>query len=144
MWLNAIQVVCMWLYIVCVDVRLLLIQDHLNMSFAGLSLGLRPANDRRRYKVTLSLTGYAQTYNQACFTFMLRIWRWSKKMMQCCEPLKMLCGQTTYVIDRYHFTMSDSIQCYMSWWFPCKRHIPYWESPYGIYRFQIMACTWPL
>ena len=28
-------------------------------------LGLHPANERRRYKVTLSLIGWAQTYNQA-------------------------------------------------------------------------------
>ena len=30
----------------------------------GLNLGLRPANERRRYKVTPSLIGWAQTYNQ--------------------------------------------------------------------------------
>ena len=30
----------------------------------GLMLGLRPANERRRYKVTPSLIGWAQTYNQ--------------------------------------------------------------------------------
>ena len=28
----------------------------------GLILGLRPANERRRYKVTASLIGWAQTY----------------------------------------------------------------------------------
>ena len=31
---------------------------------AGLILGLRPANERRRYKVTPSLTGWTQTWNQ--------------------------------------------------------------------------------
>ena len=31
---------------------------------AGLILGLRPANERRRYKVTPSLIGCAQTWNQ--------------------------------------------------------------------------------
>ena len=30
----------------------------------GLILGLRPANERRRYKVTPSLIGWAQTQNQ--------------------------------------------------------------------------------
>ena len=30
----------------------------------GLILGLRPVNERRRYKVTRSLIGWAQTYNQ--------------------------------------------------------------------------------
>ena len=30
----------------------------------GVILGLRPANERRRYKVTPSLIGRAQTYNQ--------------------------------------------------------------------------------
>ena len=33
--------------------------------------GLRPANKRRRYKVTPSLIGWAQTYNQPCFTVAL-------------------------------------------------------------------------
>ena len=31
---------------------------------AGVILGLRPANERRRYKVTPSLIGWAQTKNQ--------------------------------------------------------------------------------
>ena len=31
-----------------------------------LILGLRPANERRRYKVTPSLIGWAQTYNEPC------------------------------------------------------------------------------
>ena len=35
------------------------------LSVTGLILGLRPANERRRYKVTLSLTGWAQTLNQS-------------------------------------------------------------------------------
>ena len=30
----------------------------------GLILGLRPANERRRYFVTTSLIGWAQAYNQ--------------------------------------------------------------------------------
>ena len=33
---------------------------------AGLILGLRPANDRHRYKVTVSLIGWDQTENQPC------------------------------------------------------------------------------
>ena len=33
---------------------------------AGIILGLRPANERRRYKVTPSLIGWAQTQNQRC------------------------------------------------------------------------------
>ena len=36
-------------------------------SSAELILGLCPANERRRYKVTPSLTGWAQTKNQLCF-----------------------------------------------------------------------------
>ena len=31
---------------------------------SGLILGLHPANERRRYKVTPSLIGWAQTWNQ--------------------------------------------------------------------------------
>ena len=34
------------------------------MVLKGLILGLRPANGRRRYKVTPSLIGWAQTSNQ--------------------------------------------------------------------------------
>ena len=34
------------------------------LGITGLILGLRPANDRRRYKVTPSLIGWAQTYCQ--------------------------------------------------------------------------------
>ena len=33
---------------------------------AGLILGLHPANERRRYKVTPSLTGWAQAKKQPC------------------------------------------------------------------------------
>ena len=33
---------------------------------SGLILGLHPANERRHYKVTLSLIGWAQTQNQRC------------------------------------------------------------------------------
>ena len=32
--------------------------------YSGLILGLHPSNERCRYKVTLSLIGWAQTYNQ--------------------------------------------------------------------------------
>ena len=34
--------------------------------YAGLILGLRPANERRRYFLTTSLFGWAQTLNQPC------------------------------------------------------------------------------
>ena len=34
----------------------------------GLILGLRPANERRRYFVTTSRIGWAQDYNQPCYT----------------------------------------------------------------------------
>ena len=36
---------------------------------AGLILGLRLANERRRYKITPSLTGWAQTWNQPWTAF---------------------------------------------------------------------------
>ena len=35
-------------------------------ALAGLILGLHPANERRRYKVTPSHIGWTQTKNQAC------------------------------------------------------------------------------
>ena len=36
---------------------------------AGLPLDLRPANKRRRYKVTPTLTGWAKTWNQPCNSY---------------------------------------------------------------------------
>ena len=36
----------------------------LNKTNAGLLLGLRPANERRRYFVTSSLIGWVQAWNQ--------------------------------------------------------------------------------
>ena len=38
----------------------------IRVSGTGLILGLRPANERRRYFVTASLIGWAQTYTPAC------------------------------------------------------------------------------
>ena len=38
-----------------------------------LILGLHPANERRRYKVTLSLAGWAQIYNRPCN--MAKVWQ---------------------------------------------------------------------
>ena len=35
--------------------------DNERLDISGLILGLRPANERRRYKVTPSLIGWAQT-----------------------------------------------------------------------------------
>ena len=38
-----------------------LMSSVLKQSYTGLTLGLRPANERRRYTVTPSLIGWAQT-----------------------------------------------------------------------------------
>ena len=40
--------------------------------YPGLILALRPANKRRRYKVTPSLIGWAQTYDQPCILTIVR------------------------------------------------------------------------
>ena len=37
------------------------------LCYTGLIQGLRPANERRRYKVTPSLIGWMQTWNQPCY-----------------------------------------------------------------------------
>ena len=39
---------------------------HWPLTLSGLIQGLRPANERCGYKVTLSLIGWAQPYNQPC------------------------------------------------------------------------------
>ena len=44
-----------WLKKQCIDILLVA------LSYAGLILGLRPANERRRNKVTPSLFGWVQT-----------------------------------------------------------------------------------
>ena len=38
----------------------------IHTTHSGLIIGLRPANERRRYKVTPSLIDWAQTWNQPC------------------------------------------------------------------------------
>ena len=38
-----------------------IVYNHVGTAVPGLILGLRPANERRRYKVTPSLIGWAQT-----------------------------------------------------------------------------------
>ena len=46
-------------------------------SFPGLLLGLHPANERRRYKVTPSLIGWARALNQPWFwSYQLPVWEW--------------------------------------------------------------------
>ena len=49
----------------CIDMTCS-IMNH-TIEFSGPILGLRPANERRRYKVTTSHVGWAQTYNQPWF-----------------------------------------------------------------------------
>ena len=46
----------------------------------GLNLGLRPANERRRYKVTVSLIDWAQTWYQPWYTTL------SKANLNVCIP----------------------------------------------------------
>ena len=41
--------------------------------FSGLTLGLRPANERRRYFVTTSLVGWVQAWNQPCVLYVMII-----------------------------------------------------------------------
>ena len=44
------------------------IADADTCSITRVILGLHPANERRRYKVTPSVIGWAETYNQPCIT----------------------------------------------------------------------------
>ena len=46
----------------------------LRLGSTGMILGLCPANERRRYFVTISLIGWAQTWNQPCLPCMFRHW----------------------------------------------------------------------
>ena len=66
-------------------------------ALSGLILGLRPANERRRYFVTASLIRWAKTYNQTCsiddllhmcilyFDSLCRLWKglWQWNMHPC-------------------------------------------------------------
>ena len=49
---------------------------HSQTSVAGLILALRPANERRHYKVAKSLTGWAQTYNPPCSGCTVEVREW--------------------------------------------------------------------
>ena len=49
-------------------------QEQPQVCLTGMILGLLPANERRRYKVTPSLIGWAQTLNQACYRLVQHIW----------------------------------------------------------------------
>ena len=42
------------------------VSDSLGANLESALLGLRPANERRRYKVTPTFIGCVQTYNQPC------------------------------------------------------------------------------
>ena len=62
-----------------------------NNTSSGLILDLCPANKRRRYKVTPSLIGWAQTWNQPCI-----IWRRPRmeSSLPCCLSLRTIGGIT--------------------------------------------------
>ena len=49
------------------DVLILIPGTEQPIHYAELTRGLRPANERRRYFVTTSLIGWAQTKNQPCY-----------------------------------------------------------------------------
>ena len=50
------------LLIMCIS-----LENEFQNSITGLILGLHPANERRRYKVTASLIGWIQTQKQPCY-----------------------------------------------------------------------------
>ena len=54
-------------WVVCRSIRCPFAKTFLSdWTVSGLILGLRPANERRRYSVTTSLIGWAQAWNQSC------------------------------------------------------------------------------
>ena len=65
---------------------------------SGLILGLRPVNERRRYKVTPSLIGWAQTWNQPCIYF-----RW--------EPGRSLMGSVESRIEAWPVLAASGSVC---------------------------------
>ena len=74
------------------------------LSYSGLILGLRPSNGRHRYKVTPSLTGWAQTQNQP--------WYWCT-IYYCWNHLIYLEQKsiTAATIDAFHYTLQMPVLC---------------------------------
>ena len=68
----------------------------------GLILGLRPtSNERRRYKVTTSLIGWVQTWNQPCkclLTGLGAIYRKRVSACHSCNQAGVICPTLTYDI----------------------------------------------
>ena len=52
------------------DGEIIVLGEIIPRIYSGLILGLRPANERRRYFVTTSLIGWAQTLNQPCILWL--------------------------------------------------------------------------
>ena len=98
---------------------------------AGLILGLRPANERRRYKVTPSLIGWAQTWKQPwAVSGELTIWHivfkfiydhcgqentshtthWSTNENTCDAPCISMDGQLQVQYTRAHDTVGQTLK----------------------------------
>ena len=69
-------------------------------SYTGLILGLRPANERRRYNVTPSLIRWAQTSNQPWYNFAQTKFTLlsSMNICFCCQETRSLCRSRQYRI----------------------------------------------
>ena len=97
---------------------------------SGLILGLCPANERLRYFVTTSLSGWAQALNQPCglsgisfiymlFTCYVQIFSYDQATLR--TPLSVCLSHFfTMFLSSYHHEIFRS---YYQWqkWCPCKR-----------------------
>ena len=96
----------------------------------GLILGLCPANERRRYKVTPSLIGWAQTWNQPCATHLHPSLRRSR--YPCYLTPKFVIMPKIVNMDRWTFKPHLIIYILCTWsirstttrlWKGCHQHV---------------------
>ena len=81
---------------------------------SGLSLGLRPANERRRYFVTTSLIGWTQANNQPRCSYSLEWSMQRKQILYCNDTLKYWKGPVATFHSRilpnvYYFNSMQSL-----------------------------------
>ena len=105
--------------------------------YAGQILGLHPANDRRRYRVTPSLIGRTQTWDQPCYMY-VSVWRgWGNACMKSAVDDLILLGSQCHFICFYlspyqFFLFSGELRYYMFYRvfrFSCLVPIMAWRRP---------------
>ena len=119
----------------------ILIKHYSQIYHPGLILGLRPANERRRYKVTPSLIGWAQTWNQS----------WSPVVLQVhgigCN-LSLLMTEETYEFDEWTYLIITFFLLHLTllhvkliWWDSTTELQSFHCSPATCATLPMLVCS---